>query len=602
MTIMLQTLRFMKPYKGRLLLAVLLGFLTIGANLGLMGTSGYLIASAALRPENVLLLWLPIVGVRFFGLSRGVFRYFERLISHDLTFRILKDIRVWLFVRLERRGEKLLEGEKSGDLLGSIISDVDTLQGLFLRVVLPPAVALLVGLTGVGLMSFFSVKLGIILGIMLFLAGVVIPYATYRWGRKPGQEWVEQRAKIYEETSELITGLPELTIFGGLEERLQRLERIQQASTKQQSAINRISALTSGLMLGIGRLAMVLVLLAAIPLVVQGKLTGVQLPALTLLALAAFEAVAPLPQALQQLGQTMAASSRLFRLADGGVEELPLAKDMEHSAGVTMTRIPMIERHKPLLAIEFEDVTLRYDHTKTALKQLSFSIEAGCHTAIVGESGAGKSSMIGVLLGLTPLSEGIIRINGQDTQEMAGSSIRDCFAVVPQQVQLFHATVMDNLRIAKPDATEEEVRVALRQALLEDTIAKLPNGIHTLLGEWGERLSGGERQRMGLARALLRQAPIVVFDEPATGLDVWTEEAFFRNMRTVLKDKTVLWISHKLHGLEQMDQVFVLQEGELAEQGNHDELMASNGLYRRLREFQSGEMTEVAPFVFSEAK
>ncbi|WP_052702956.1 thiol reductant ABC exporter subunit CydC [Paenibacillus beijingensis] len=621
MKVLLRTLYFMKPYKGRAAFAVLLGFCTIAANIGLMGTSGYLIASAALRPESVLLIWLPIVGVRFFGLSRAVFRYFERLVSHDLTFRILKDVRVWLFGRLERRGERLLEKERSGDLLGSVVSDVDTLQNLYLRVIAPPAVALIVGISSVIVMASFSRQAALMLGVMLVIAGLVIPWASFKAGRGAGRQLVHERAKLYEMTSDMMLGMRELAAFGAVEENIKQLELTQRQVDRYQSAMNRSGAFFGGLTLGTSRLAMLLVLLASIPMVASGSLRGVMLPALALMAAASFEAVSPLPSALQHLGQTLAAGSRLFRLADeapaqmiegeaarSGVEA---AAESPERTGTVMvqrgtsrgsgeTAVAMsgaravevgMQNVQSHMAFSFEDVDLLHDDGREALRGLSFALHKGEHAALVGESGSGKSSIVQILLRLQPYSSGSVRLFGQELAGLPEESVRDMFAVVPQHVQLFNATVAANLRIAKPDATDEELKAAARLACADEMISALPQGYNTVIGEWGERLSGGERQRIGLARALLKNAPIVLLDEPAAGLDVLTEEAFVRNMTSALKDKTVLWISHRLQGLDAMDRILVLRDGQLCEQGSHEELMSGQGVYRRLREFQNKEVS-----------
>lgn len=576
-----RTLAFVGRYKGRSFLAVLLGFLTIGANIGLMGASGYLIAKAALRPETVLLVWVPIVGVRFFGLSRGVFRYLERLASHDVTFRVLADLRTWIYTRIEPRGTVLLEDRRSGDVLGSVVSDVNELQNFYLRVLSPPLVAVLAGLLGIGIVAWWNIRFGLILAVMLVLGGVAVPALSHLAGRRRGEETAACRGELYANANDLIMGLPELLVYGRAEEATARVEADQRRLSALQKGQNRTAAVASGLMVACTQAAMWLMLLAAIPLVAAEVLSGIALPVLAMVALASFEAVAPLPQIFQQFGGIMAAAERLFKLADAGGPEAPSASAASAAAQ------PLPEG----FAIQVERMAFRYGPSEpAALDGISFSLPMGRRVAVVGESGAGKSSLLQVLLKLRPYESGSVQLDGQELARLPEEAVRDRFAVVSQQVQLFNESVRDNLLLARPEATDDEMKKAAKAAQIHDTIMALPEGYDTLIGEWGSRLSGGERQRLGLARALLRNAPVLLFDEPTAGLDSVTEEAFLRQAEAVaFPGKSVLWITHKLTGLERMDQILVLKNGQIVERGTHEELLHLQGEYWRLFRLQQAE-------------
>jgi ATP-binding cassette subfamily C protein CydCD len=600
---------FLRPFRWRMLLALLLGSLTIGASVGLMATSGYLIAKAALRPETVLLLWIPIVGVRFFGISRGVFRYLERLVSHDLTFRVLHRIRVWIYARVEPRGALLLEEERSGDLLDGMIRDVEHLQNLYLRVLAPPLVAVLITALGFGIALSHHPVLGLALAGMMVLAGVGIPLASHLLGRRTGVRYIRAKADLSTGWSDLIGGLAELTMFGKTKDALDGMASYGARTDREQAKQNRILAWLGGAMVFLMRLAAWLMLALSVRLSGDGLLEPVFIASLVVMTLACFEAVIPLPEAFQNYGQTVAAAKRLIRmtektaadpdtenrvLADAltdadcaeapGVADAPLPHDANipaPGADRNQSAAPPVRSVAPCLSVRNLGYRYHPDEPR-ALQDLSLTLRPGRRIAIVGESGAGKSTFLHLLLRLRPFEEGAITLNGTDIREMPAERVREQFAVVSQRVQLFNATVEDNLRIAKPSATLEEMREAARLALIDDTIAALPDGYRTVIGEWGSRLSGGERQRLALARALLRDAPFVLFDEPATGLDPLTESSVRHNLDHRLKDKGILWITHKLDGLEQMDEIIVLSGGVVAERGTHAELIARDGDYSRM--------------------
>ncbi|GGD84773.1 thiol reductant ABC exporter subunit CydD [Paenibacillus nasutitermitis] len=595
-----RVLEFVRPYKGRAALAVLLGFLTVAANVGLMGTSGYLIARAALRPDTVLLLWIPIVGVRFFGIARGVMRYLERLVAHDVTFRILQRVRVWLYERLERNGTAILESRRSGDVLHAIMNDVEQLQNLYLRVLAPPMVALLTGALGLVLLGVHHAELAVILAVMMAVSGIGLPWLGLYLGRKHGEGIIAARAGIYEETVDLIAGVRELTVFNRLADRLARIQSIQDTSNSFQKRHIRLDAGINGGILASAHLTMWLVLLASVYLAASGRIEAVAIPALAMITLACFEAIMPLPAAFQQMNQTMASAERLFRLADekpaaemDGVG--PGAVKAEPGTGTTAANraepvddggCGAVGRPLPETGpwrAEIQDLSFRYGPDEPyAIRDLSITLAPGKRIAIVGESGAGKSSLIQVLLKLRPYTAGSVTIRGRELRQLTDEAARSEFAVVSQTTQLFNASAAANIRLGCPDATDEELRTAARLALIDDTLMNLPEGYNTEVGEWGSKLSGGERQRLALARALLVDAPAILFDEPATGLDPLTEQAFRMSMETQLKDKAVLWITHKLAGLAGMDEIIVMQGGMVRERGTHLELLRRRGYYARL--------------------
>jgi thiol reductant ABC exporter CydC subunit len=554
MSIFIKLLRFVKPFQGRALLAAILGFCTIAANVGLMGTSGYLIAKAALRPETVLLLWIPIVGVRFFGLSRGVFRYMERLVSHDVTFRVLAKLRVFMYAKLEPKAVPLLENKRSSDVLAAVIGDVEQLQYFYLRVLAPPIIALFTTILGFIVLWQYGLFLGLLLLSMMVCGGIAIPWISYWLTKKHGEQETKLKANLYVNTEDLCRGIQEWTTNGRLDEAVDRITHTQDQLDAVRKKSNWIMAITAGGMLGVVNVTMWFILTYSIFLVAGHRMEGWAIPVTVLVTLACFEAITPLPLAFQQMGQTTIAAKRFFETAD----QVDLESRLEPQSSQGLT--PMDS------SIAIHQVSVRYPGTTSyALHDISLRIKSGEHVAIIGESGAGKSTLFQVLAALRPYQLGSIQLGGVELEQLTEEQIRDFISVVPQNPYFFHASIEENLRFAKPDATNEQLAQALELAQLSTLVLQLPKGMKTLVGEWGMRFSGGERQRFALARAILRDTPIVLMDEPTTGLDAATEKAFLQAMETTLKQKTVLWITHDMSHLSQMDKVITLEKGKIKE-------------------------------------
>jgi thiol reductant ABC exporter CydC subunit len=568
----LRLMAFLAPFKRRVLLSILLQLATIGANIGLMATSAYLIAAAALHPSTILLVWVPIVGVRFFGISRAVFRYAEQYVSHDLTFRILTNIRVWVFERVEFLSTAFLFRRKTGDVLTSLVSDVDTLQNVYLRAIIPPIVACLVATLVYFIINPFGSRLAFVFLSLYFCAGFVIPVVVHRWGSRVGEQMIETRGELYSHFAEQLQGAYETQLYPH-GELLSELQRKQDALASLQSRMTRIHSVSSGGVVLFSNFTMWILLWMAIPSVTHHAIDGVYLPVIALTALASFEAVKPLPAAFQHWGQSLRAAKRLFDLADSPAPVKRAATGMPY---------PMKE-----FSLSVRNLTFRYtDEDAPALCDVDFDVPFGKHIAIVGENGAGKSTLVNLLLGLYGYEDGSIRLGNIELSEMNEEQIRQIFTLVSQHTYLFNATVLENLKMAKPNATQSEVEYAARVAQLHDVIVNLPQGYDTLIGEAGARLSGGERQRLALARAVLRPAPILVFDEPTNGLDSVTEQSFVRALRPVIAGRSTIYITHRLIGLEEMDEILVMQRGRMVERGTHYALLERGGLYRTMWELQ----------------
>jgi len=599
----LQLWGFFAPFKARIVLSVLLGFLTVGASIGLMATSGYLIASATLHPATILLLWVPIVGVRFFGLSRAVFRYLERYVSHDLTFRMLSRLRVWLYERIEPAAPVEGPNKQGGDVLSTLTGDVDTLQNFYLRVGSPPVVAVLTLVLVYALVSRWSTTMALVLAGLLLTAGVGVPLLTLQLARKDSRDTIRSRSQVYTNLTESMAGMTELIAFNQVDASLQELNSVQSRLTRQQLRLSQVSGVGIGLSTFLQNFAAWAMLWLAIPLVSGHQLTGVSMTAVVLTALASFEAITPLPAAFQSFGQTMEAARRVFKMAEKSSKELPSkvepkgsavnnARPFEDHSG---TEISAVSAARPLptsfdvsvrnlyfsYTLEFEGI----QQTRSVFQDVSFELPHGKHIALVGQSGSGKSTLASLLVRLWEY-KGSILFGGRELREYSTETVRNLISVVPQQPYLFHTTIAANLRIAKPDASLEELRQATQLAQLGNLIDHLPEGFETVIGEQGASLSGGERQRIALARSFLQSAPLLVLDEPTTGLDAVTEQKVMSAILTAAQNRSLILITHRLAGLESLDELFILQDGRLVERGTHAQLLSQGGVYHSMWELE----------------
>lgn len=554
-----------------MLLAGIFGFLTISSNIGLMAASAYLISSAALHP-SITELSIAIVGVRFFGISRAVFRYLERYISHDATFRLLGTVRVWFYTRLEVLAPARLMEWQSGELFGAIVGDVETLKEFYLRVLAPPFIAVLVVCGTCLLLAQFSMSFVYVLISAFVTLGILFPMLSRKVQTPIANELVLARSVMKAQLVDSITGMAELAAFGQTRRQAECIAALDQRLSRLQRKVAIMSGLLDALSLLIVNGTVWLVLWLAIPLVYSGQLEGIYLAVAALTVQSSFEGVLPLPLAVHYLAESMAAARRLFAIVDTSPAVLEAANGISKSSDVT---------------IEFEEVSFRYlDEGAQVLEAISFTVAAGDSIAIVGPSGAGKSTLLFLLLRFWDYHQGSIRLGGQELKNYDSQELRTLVGVVPQQSHLFNASMRDNILLAKPTASEAELQQAIENAELSEFITSLPQGYNTQVGQNGYALSGGQRQRIAIARALLKDAPILILDEPTVGLDALTEEAIMGTIAKLMQGRTTILITHRLTGLEQMRQIVVMQAGHIVEKGKQSELIEKKGLFSLLWNLQ----------------
>lgn len=568
------------PARNSLWLSLLFSFLTVFMNVGLLTTSAWLITSAALRPE-LAALSLSIVGVRFFGISRAVCRYVERYVSHHMAFQGLYGLRVWFYQKLEPLMPAALNRLGSGDILGRIMADIETLQFFYLRVIIPPVGAVLLTALGFYFLSFFSYSLVWLLALAFFLGAIVIPFLVYRHNQMATEAVLAQRSTIKETIVESLAGIMDIITYKQ-ETRVTQLvsQQFEQLVTAQ-SRVHSGTNLGDTLFLGLTQFTMVAGAIIMIPLAHGSQQTGIFIAVVAISLQSYFEALGPLTIAWYHGRESLAAMKRLVQLA----EQPPAVVDVaaSHNLSKSVVGEDASEKVGRPIGIRLDKVSFAYDR-EYVYRHMSLHIKAGEKVAIVGPSGSGKTTLLTMLERFYEY-EGHIYLNNQELRDMPIATARACYGALTQDTYLFHATVEDNIRLAKPTATDEELAKALEFAALTQWVTSLPQGLKTIIGSGGTGVSGGQRQRIALARLWLRNSPVLLLDEPLEGLDQVVRQELQASLYTLMKDKTVLYITHHLGGLEKMDRILFIEAGRVVEDGSYDELMAKRGAfyaYRRL--------------------
>jgi thiol reductant ABC exporter CydC subunit len=541
-------LSLIAPFKWWVAFGILLNFLTIASSVGLMALSAYLISKSVLV-VNVAYLALAITTVRLFAILRAVFRYLERIYTHTATFHILAHLRVWFFASLEPAAPARLIQYRSGDLLTRIMGDIETLDNFYVRVVVPPVAAVLVTAYTCAILRSFNVSLAAALLVFLVLTGVVFPLIS-RWiSKQPATVLIATRAELNALLVDEVQGVADLLAFDQDRQHQARVAALSRELDRTQERMAMLRGVSNALVALLTSLAGLTVLMLGVSLVGSGKIEGVYLAMLPLTAIASFEAVQPLAQAQQQLAVCRSAGRRLFELIDTQPEVID----------------PVHGTPQPVhYGIDICNLTFGYSAGEPpVLDGVSVTIPPGGRAAIVGSSGSGKSTLVNLLLRFWEYEDGTIAIGGHDVRRSRADDVRQMIGVVPQQIHLFNSTVRDNLLLANPDATDNQIVEACREAQLHDFIETLPAGYDTFIGENGLLLSGGERQRLAIARVILKNAPILILDEATANLDALTVQMLAQSLGRFMAGRTVLIVSHGRISLPGVDQIIHLENGHV---------------------------------------
>jgi ATP-binding cassette subfamily C protein CydC len=552
----------------RLSLGIILAIVTLLASIGLLTLSGWFLAASAVAGIAGLYSFnymLPAAGVRGAAIFRTAGRYAERLVSHDATFRVLAHLRVFTFTKIMPLSPGGIARFRQADLLNRLVADVDTLDHLYLRVISPLVSALVVILLVTFGLSFLDVKLALTLGAIMLVLMLLLPVIFYRAGKPAGRELTALRSDYRMQLTSWLQGQSELVVFGAQPRFRQQLNDIERRWMLRQQQQAKLTGLSQAMVIAAAGLTVTLMLWLAAGGISQFPQPGALIALFVFTPLAAFEALGPVAAAFQHLGQVIASAQRVSQIID-------------QPADVTFpTQGPVAAEH---VSLSLQNLNFTYPgQPLPVLKNITLDVRAGEHIALLGQTGCGKSTLLQLLTRGWDITSGTLEINGHAIGDYDEATLRKMITVVSQRAHVFNTTLRENLRMASPQCTDEQMAEALRQVDLDVLLKN--EGLNAWLGEGGRQLSGGEQRRIGLARALLHDAPLWLLDEPTEGLDAETEQHILALLHKHCQNKTLLLVTHRLHGLETFDRICVMEEGQIVEQGDHASLIAAQGRYAR---------------------
>ncbi|OIB04091.1 thiol reductant ABC exporter subunit CydC [Paenibacillus sp. LC231] len=574
----------------RFLLIVMLGVLTILFAGMLMFTSGYLISKSALRPENILMVYVPTVGVRTFGIGRAVIHYVERLVGHDTILRILSQMRLRLYRILEPQALRLSSRYRTGDLLGVLSDDIEYLQDVYIRTVFPSIVALVLYAGVILAVGLFDPAFALLLALYAAVLILVLPLVSLLLTKRKNREMKQARSNLYQKLTDAVLGIHEWYVSGRQTEFLTGYEADEAEVDRTDRSLKRWSRLRAFIGQCVVAVTVVSMVYWSGRQYADGSIDVTLIAACVLVVFPLMDAFLPVSEAVERIPQYGQSVARLQAIESAETSEGKRNRGQQLNKGEIESVI------SSGVHVKADGVSFRYDQAAggksglersgmngegATLTDVSLDIPPGAKVAIIGRSGAGKSTLLQLIQGVLAPSGGSLTLGGVDSVRF-GDEISSVISVLNQSPHLFDTTLANNIRLGQPDATEAEIRDAVALARLEPLVASLPEGLRTRMQEAGQRFSGGERQRVALARILLQKTPVVILDEPTVGLDPKTERELLSTIFASLQDRTLIWVTHHLVGVERMDEILFMEDGQIVMRGTHDELMERYPRYRNL--------------------
>lgn len=572
-------LPYIKRFKSQwfmMFIGLFLSVTTLMAGIGLLSLSGWFLSAAAVAGLTVATAQMfnyftPAGGVRFLSIVRTASRYGERLATHEATFSLLTDLRCWVWNKLMPLSAKNLQGIRRGDLLNRLVADIDTLDHLYLRLLTPLLASLLMLIGLYFFVSWFDAKLAVILCGMLLAVWLLLPTVFYFLGRKPGIEQLETKRQLRVQLLEYLQGQAELTLFGAQEVYRQRLNTAERLMIVSQSRMNLVTSLSQACLIFCHGFAVLVMLYVAAAGVGESIPPGPKLAMIVFMTMATIEMMMPLAGAFQHLSACSSAATRLNQV----VEQTP---DVTYAAESQL----QISKGN----IELSNIDFGYDAKHPVLSKLSLTIPAGTKVALLGQTGCGKSSLLSLITREWLPQSGLVKLDGRDAGAYSEQALRDAMSVVSQRIYLFSGTLRDNLAIALENSSrkDDDKLIAVLQQVGLSALLQGEKPLDNWIGEGGRQLSGGEQRRIGVARALLRDAPLLLLDEPTEGLDKQTEREVLDLLFSFAKGKTVLMISHRLTAMSRMDMIYLMEQGSIRCSGNHQQLLETDSYYASLQQ------------------
>lgn len=589
MKALLPYIKLFKHHWRMMFIGLLLIVATLMAGIGLLSLSGWFLSAAAVAGLTIAAAqafnyFTPGGGVRILSIMRTVSRYCERLATHEATFRLLTQLRVWVWRKVLPLSAQNMQDLRPGELLNRLVSDIDTLDHIYLKLITPMVSALIMLLGLFFFVAWIDLKLALLLCTSLLLIWLTLPWIFYLLGRKPGIELIQSKRLFRVRILEFVQGLAEISLFRANERFRKQLESSEASFLNSQFAMANVMALSQAALILCHGLVMVLILYSAASGIGGYQPPGPMLAMMALMVLACFEMLMPIAGAFQHLSACETAARRVNELVEQTPGIIyPDQSDMSVTQG----------------ALELKDIVFSYnDKAEPVLKGVDLSIRPGEKVALLGKTGCGKSSLLSLITREWEPDSGTLLLDGVKINAFSQKALTDGLSIMSQRIYLFSGTLRDNLTLAQPDYTESETDTGQKTVqkindqklitVLEtvglSTLTKGENPLDTWIGEGGRQLSGGEQRRIGLARVFLRNSPLLLLDEPTESLDKRTEREILSLLFEFAKDKTMLMISHRLTAMNQMDTIYLMEDGMLRVSGQHTDLLANDPYYASLHQ------------------